>query len=60
MKAVSFFLCNIVSNNIYLKTVTAQGIVLDNSTDCLLFLHWKKFCLSQFIKITVFINLKKV
>lgn len=56
----SDYLYNTLSNNIYLKTVTAQGIILDSSTDWLLFLHWENFCLSEFIKITVFIIWKKI
>lgn len=59
MKAVSFFffcLYNTVSNDIHLRTVTAQGITLDYSTNCLLFSHWENFWLNVLPKITVFIN----
>lgn len=54
----SVFFCkyNTVSNDIHLRTVTAQGITLDYSTNCLLFSHWENFWLNVLPKITVFIN----
>lgn len=55
---IFFFFClyNTVSNDIHLRTVTAQGITLDYSTNCLLFSHWENFWLNVLPKITVFIN----